>query len=134
MDNELFELCKEVYERKSWGIRILPEEVIMGVQCPKMVQPEFLPMYQNGKLTGDEMFDHSEIEGTIPLYTSDYLLNQLPRWKEGYRFTLSPALDDKWRAAYDTDDGQAWDAYYADTPLKALLKLVIALDDKGVSL
>lgn len=95
MDNELFELCKEVYELTKWET--------------------------------NSMF----IDNT-PRYTSDYLLEKLPP-------TIKNEFDgdDDYLMLYKKSG--TWYADYIgqflrckdDTPLKALLKLVIALDEAG---
>lgn len=93
-DNELFELCKQVYEATGWD-------------------------YQNGAV-----------------YTSDYLLEKLPKKVEGadwsYWLTLSPMDGESWDADYEFEDTEPRHFEYADTPLKALLKLTLALHEAGV--
>jgi hypothetical protein len=98
--SELFELCKEVYERTKWG------------------------QY------GDEGLSYFNEELNVarkdmpPLYTSDYLLEKLPQpltlRKKSYSFEASIR---KGNRVYPYAD--------ADTPLKALLKLTIALSEAG---
>ena len=102
-DQELFELCKEVYEKTGWK----PTD-----------------------------WQHGDEDGQ-PLYTSDCLLGKLPKetrfgtpqliWYVGH-----------WEACYTDAVDSLWNqelkSHAADTPLKALLKLVIALDDAGVKL
>lgn len=89
--------------------------------------------------TGQEVFKwwYSEVKtienNVYPLYTSDYLLEKLPK-------TLKhPATDEDWTLGVAIDiDSSKWCADYertmlpharSDTPLKALLKLTIALDE-----
>ena len=115
MDNELFELCKEVYERTGWS-----------------ATKEWIR--EDGLLVDYNVWDTS-----TPLYTSDYLLEKLPlKIKDTYWFVLAPldAKDREWEANYYrySDDDNALPFINADTPLKAILKLVIALDDAGVKL
>lgn len=121
-DNELFELCKEVYERTG---------------------------YETGEWTNDSggyvspASDLIEAGIHFPLYTSDYLLEKLPRWyfdtdiEETMVLALMPHMleTDKWIARYETPEHRASEfEAIAGTPLKALLKLVIALDNSGVEL
>ena len=121
MDNELFELCKEVYNRTAWyGTALLITE-----SGPTMVGP-------------------MDKDSSVPLYTSDFLLEKLPtsipRLKEGVSRDIIMDTgyvkgEFVWRFRYDNGfemDGTI--EAFADTPLKALLKLVIALDDAGVKL
>lgn len=116
-DKECFELCKEVYRRTGWKdtysrlndgnhtVRNEGNEVLLGTK-------------------------------EAPLYTSDYLLEKLP-----FHIYLQHHGDNTWRAAQlqPTELRTDFNAYQSvnssgDTPLKALLKLVIALDDAGVKL
>ena len=106
-DTELFELCKEVYKRTRWD-----DDSLKGI-----------PAHW----------------GYCPLYTSDYLLEKLPKrigsyglsmWSypkgNGVAYGYHDVLANKWLEKVP----QRGDAI----PLKALLKLVIALDDAGVKL
>lgn len=104
MDTELFELCKEVYERTKW---------VFGNE--------------------DDVFDYPhQTEGkherfVSPLYTSDYLLEKLQPRNPVINFHSK-----LWGATcYDSPNvnGSSW--VEADTPLKALLKLTIALHEAG---
>lgn len=112
MDNELFELCKEVYKRTGWD-----------------KTKDSYKLYRDGM--------------PVPLYTSDYLLEKLPLYiNREPRDELSLLkFDGGWSAGYframNSGNGVQYLAdkvYVADTPLKALLKLTIALKDEGVKL
>lgn len=115
MDTELFELCKQVHEATGWNdplpAHFNEEGMFVLYGRPKRV-----------------------IEGTIyiPLYTSDYLLEKLPRSVQysGGQITLRVEVQwsGGWHAHYGMYD---WHSAIGETPLKALLKLVIALDDAG---
>ena len=118
--NELFELCKEVYEATGWD-------------------SEDLPHYQE-RIGGDgqtmlDVIYHEQ--GVCPLYTSDYLLeklqtplviedhkNQRDREHLGYDLYHVVAYPDKPGLDFLTAD--------SNTPLKALLKLTIELKKKGL--
>jgi hypothetical protein len=95
-DPELFELCKEVEKRTGWG------------------------QY------GDEGLHYFDSRPVVPLYTSDYLLQKLPKRTE--------RIEDTAMLGRATNNN-GWSVVYrdvvclAETPLKALLKLVIALAD-----
>lgn len=112
-DNELFGLCKEVYKR--------------------------FPEWQTGKW----LFDiHTKgKDGEAPEYTSDYLLEKLPKTIDSDDSILYLTVygddivleDEAWVACYELYDSDKHNVK-ADTPLKALLKLTIALDDAGVKL
>lgn len=129
-DNELFELCKEVYKRTGWKdthdvIDFYEGKYTVQKDCSGYVDP-----FKNGVYWS-------------PLYTSDYLLKKLPPaiWDETLDGTKVVCLltinmqgsgeaiavytipyDEQFRGAYSNT---------ADTPLKALLKLTIALDEAG---
>lgn len=99
MDNELFELCKEVYEATGWNDEKAP--LVQFNPHPESVAPD---------------------------YTSDYLLEKLKdnKYPELSRlFQLEG--DDIWLAY--ADEGRFTE--HADTPLKALLKLTLALHEAG---
>ncbi len=124
MDNELFELCKEVYEVTGW------DDDGLGKQ-----------MWVHDGLGDVEFVDSiGEDEGfwDFPLYTSDYLLEKLPRYIGEYHPFCLKEIDGhsegSWCALYSDDihDGILLRvSQFADTPLKALLKLTIALHDAG---
>ena len=99
--SELFDLCKKVYELTGWSDETLEKMAL-------------------------SMAD-SELHTECPLYTSDYLLEKLPRYEIVDNGVMATA------SFYDSDK-DAW--YYGDdrTALKALLKLVIALEKAGVEL
>ena len=97
-DNELFELCKEVYKRTGW-------------EAPDTYKAE------DGRPEND-----------CQAYDSDYLLEKLPFGTELGRDSF--AWIGKWeRGAGSAPKKQVWQR--ASTPLKALLKLTVALDDAG---
>lgn len=99
-ENEVFELCKQVYEATGWN----PTD------------------WQHG------------IENGQPLYTSDYLLDKLPKFIDDRRLTLQPVIGNRWDASYDLineADDSIYDSF-AKTPLKALLKLSIELHEEKI--
>lgn len=118
MDNELLELCKEVYKRTGWGVGTLAKG--QGDVVNRW--------FRESNAAGDEM------TLVTPSYTSDYLLEKLPhsigdgfetRW-----LTLEPMTDHKWSARYGSDASGGPDEW-GDTALKSLLKLTIALHEAG---
>jgi len=131
MDNELFELRKEVYGKTGLGR--------MDTSSPTdyyTVQGKSLPVaWENFDDSGKLTFMLNK-GWALPLYTSDYLLEKLPRNIGSYGLEM-------W--SYPSDDGVAF-GYY-DTlakrwhqtipqrgdrlPLKALLKLTLALHEAG---
>jgi hypothetical protein len=127
-DNELFTLCKQVYEKtgwvntenvfiKEWNDAGKNENGIKIKECTNKVVPTL-------SFAANNM--------TSPFYTSDYLLEKLPPKITGFYqyFSLK-----RLAGAYETPP---WTAtygkgmkFYADTPLKALLKLTLALAEAG---
>ena len=110
MDNELFELCKEVYiqhpEHQDWQ----GEWIII-------TDKKELKVYKDS-----ENEEYGAFNFYSPLYTSDYLLEKLPN-------PSVHKLTDNWRAFGGEQDTVA--TATADTPLKALLKLTKALAEAG---
>lgn len=103
-DTELFELCKEVYIQTQWDdtYRIFVNNQI----------------WNKLDFVADKKIQKSNVY--IPLYTSDYLLEKLPNscmvYKHPRGFGAKMALKLN---------------QFADTPLKALLKLTLALHEAG---
>lgn len=109
MDNELFELCEQVCEKTRW----------------------------------DEGELYCLQDGNIPLYNSDYLLEKLPSalWievsgegKQVALLTINMQGNGEAVAVYALPYDTGFRGAYskrADTPLKALLKLVLALKEAG---
>jgi len=114
--SELYELCKEVYKRTRW------EDTLQFYDS-------FKDIYSEGEYE-DYGMSHSFIKGSydiedgqVPLYTSDYLLEKLPEWTELKRKTTI-----SYTAKRDALESYSFES---DTPLKALLKLTIALSKAG---
>ena len=120
--SELFELCKEVYERTGWE----------GVETYAIQNDD--ATWIVGDENGDLFILTKEVEAQgyydyyAPLYTSDYLLEkllpvcysiQIYRRKTGL-------IDLMW-----SPQKPMYDDVVSDTPLKALLKLTIALSEAG---
>ena len=124
---ELFELCKQAYEATGWK-------------------------YTIGKFHDDGSYDgyvgHRGIAYTpnpqnaewlpknIPLYTSDYLLEKLQKVviaNERYIGIFVTEYDYVAQETLCDDEGAEREIrnYHGDTPLKALLKLTIALLEAG---
>jgi hypothetical protein len=132
MDTDLFELCKEVYRRTEWQHGYLGWWVHDRYHHDIQVDRTWI---------SDRLTDADEL--ICPLYTSDYLLEKLPpviftRTSDGSNLTAILTLwvngDKTVHVAYmiPFDEQNRGDyAKTADTPIKALLKLAIALDDAG---
>lgn len=121
LDRELYDLCKEVYRRTKWKA---------GDWWYERIDPKSLvPLHHLGRQ--DIGFHVDEFDILCPLYTSDYLLEKLPR-------VYKDSGGAKWIIKLESPYDDFWNAYYcagtelqggSSTPLKALLKLVLALDD-----
>ena len=114
---EPFELCKEVYERTKW------ETTDWYDLDPDGKPVEYL-------CTTEDKIDENDY---VPFYTSDYLLEKLPN-----HIYLQHYANDTWHASQlqPTELRTADNAYQSinassDTPLKALLKLCLALKEAG---
>ena len=107
--NELFELCRQVYEATGWE------------NDPYIKHLNKAPKYEHRY-------------GNASIYTSDYLLEKLPATlddEEGDAYTLTVRkVSDSWLANYTFDNVAMWHRY-GNTPLKSLLKLTIALSEAG---
>jgi hypothetical protein len=105
-DKELFELCKRVYELRGW---------------------------ETGEWFGLPTGKHGK--GEAAFYTSDYLLEKLPKSRGDFPddtwLCLEPIAQNKWAASYRKGVAHPTIDKWADTPIKALLKLVIALHGAG---
>lgn len=140
MDNELFELCKEVHARTGWK-----SGQTNRFESYTDVSGHLQVKFVNGR---DYM---PPSEHVMPLYTSDYLLEKLPG--AVYESADDPSTPNR-RIQYalrmETPQvnymSHMWAYFYYDgsekpeglrywsegnTPLKAILKLVLALDKAG---
>ena len=114
-DKELLELCKKVYEKTGWTVGD---------------ESWYWHTTTDAKL--DSMF-------IAPKYYTDYLLEKLQSWfydmgaSDFGQFNVT-MLADVYIAKVRGHDGEFSEQAAADTPLKALLKLTIALDKAGVKL
>jgi len=110
MDNELFELCKEVHEHLAW----------------------------DGHLAdwGDSKLD--SYGQLVPKYNSDYLLEKLPSGVCVQKDSAMMGEKQFYVAAmvYFKGTPKEYRLNCGDktSPLKALLKLVLALNDAGIKL
>ncbi len=125
-DNDLFELCKEVYEKTEWDGTDKYWHILISHDMKTWREPR-LQDYKPDNLFGMRI---------VPLYTSDYLLEKLPshitsEWDNSFELWNS---GDEWVAGYEYADTEAIDnshTQFADTPLKSLLKLTLALHEAG---
>lgn len=119
MDEELFELSKEVHKRfPKWGIEI-------GRWWHK-----------GSEVNGGNYITHysrAEYEKNLvicPEFTSDFVLGKIRKSEMQINFDFG---NDSVLCEIFTDQS-IYDRAVSDTPLKALLKLIVALDDAGVIL
>lgn len=122
--SELFELCKEVYERTGW------EDVRDFYHENDTFDEETQTFKRNGIFS---IVERKRADYNIPLYTSDYLLEKLKPFLNAERKSLSFRFADNvfWLDADDIYNGPRLSVIQADTTLKALLKLTIALSEAG---
>ena len=111
-NRELFELCKQVYEATGWE------------NDPYIKHLNKAPKYEHRY-------------GNASIYTSDYLLEKLPSplifHNNDCAIEVRRTKKDKymWSANIRHSYGQFF-KQLSDTPLKALLKLCLALHKEGV--
>lgn len=120
MDKELYKLCKEVYEKTKWGYE------------SERTTPD-LDSWRYSPITEQWNVVSQAVGSECPLYTSDYLLEKLPPKKQEMHLgIIRDEWEDKdspWLAGYfDIFEGES-EVETADIPLKALLKLTLALHD-----
>lgn len=131
MDEELFGLCKEVNTRLGWGVpktdKIMDYYFKDGINGWEIVE---FPVFSSAGILNVM----NKRGAAYPIYTSDYLLEKLPRnINEATNELLVSRWASRWRACYMPINLGHFPEQRteADTPLKALLMLVIALDDAG---
>jgi len=128
MDNELFELCKEVYEAtgQMWD----------GTEKCYAYIDEFNSGEKHWRIIPLHEDNVDDVDDWHPLYTSDYLLEKLPKIiNVGYWLVIeveSITKDStKYNVRYKNGINNHLYGGVADTPLKALLKLTLALKEAG---
>ncbi len=136
--NELYELCKKVYELTEWDVSIdwsNNDSLDFSHFCYEWDD--------NGYKTGEKWVQTNysihmageEEKKICPAYTSDYLLEKLPR----YIYLQQSADGKSWGASQlqPTELRTAENAYQsintsAVTPLRALLLLTLKLHEEGL--
>lgn len=135
LDTELFDLCREVSQRTDWDTDELdyllrlhkPNGMVTKVSAAGFVADTLRYAHK------PETRRFNEENEVVALYTIDYLLGKLPRRVRSSPIELFVNNVGTWSAAYESNelDEDFMPGYcgFADTPLEALLKLVIALED-----
>ena len=113
--NELFELCKQVYEATGW------DDTRDYYHEKDSFNFDTRSFERNGERT---VVERRRAPYDIPLYTSDYLLEKLPEWTELKRKTTTSYIAKR--------DALVSYSFESDTPLKALLKLTIKLHEEKI--
>ena len=122
-DTELFELCRKVFAETSFDSKT-----------------EYWLHDGSGTVRARDMNSEQYMTATVPLYTSDYLMeklpNQLHKDSRIHYLTLSAKYGDEFKANYITPTGVLY--FFMEpgenTSLKALLRLTLALKENGVEL
>ena len=146
MDEELHQLCKEVYKLTGWN-----HTEFMWV-APPLNDTDYKIMHKSELHELNDYIKHPEtidkMCNSTFCYDTDYLLEKLPRYlrlqrddmdypqKFAFKLRASTKDTNNWRAGYyNTPKKQVFQNLsidcHADTPLKALLKLTIALSEAG---
>lgn len=133
-DQELFELCKQVYEKTGW-------DDTKEAYYRKGHYNSDGKDYEPGEpfIVGNTgKYVDFPYEFMSPLYTSDYLLEKLPVYNSDAEGMLSlttrqGAERNGWMAYYQDIDGYSvGEEGIGKSPLKALLKLTLALHEAGL--
>jgi|SRR6185503_10640493 len=131
-DKELYELCRKAYELTGWG-----DEYFTMNWWRKRANRLIPDILTPGKIP-NQMARMKDTNEYCPLYTSDYLLEKLPRRDDRYYLVIEQTKGGLWVAYYLTNDYTperpmelANVRVQASTPLKALLELTIALHEAG---
>lgn len=126
---ELFELCKRVYEATGWD----ESENVWYANGGDV-------SHESPLLSRRMVFDKPL---SVPLYTSDYLLEKLPfrtkytrgdgRIAKGWCYLVLTYADNGQSVATYANRNKEWiEPFYSDTSLKALLKLTLELHEDGL--
>ena len=142
--DETFKLCKAVYELfPEWddasnyyvGDMNYATKKITYEICPSSddaVADKYRFDFKNKTLCYESGYEYETIEylvgNYVPLYASDYLLEKLKN--ERAVSVYWDGEEEEWNADSEHQIGESF-GITADTPLKALLKLVLALKKAG---
>ena len=132
MDEELFELCKEVYKRTGWLKYNTEHDADFYYATNDL---EFKD--ENYEVVSREHYHFPQgfiAQDFIPVYTSDYLLEKLHRTDaDGYHIGILVGKGKNGdKAVSASAQATGWLIQEAgDTLLVALLKLTIALSEAG---
>lgn len=119
-DTELLDLCKQVYEATGWDDDSLRHWLGGNIHQKRLFESD---IYLNN--TTEDTY--------VPLYNSDYLLEKLPAQLEQGELFVGKWGKSYWRAGYfNYKPGWSDLRDFSDTPLKALLKLTLALHKEGL--
>ena len=135
MDKELFDLCKQVYEKTGWN------NTEFFWVAPPLNNTDYEVMHKsklhqlNDYIANPDMID--KMYNSTFCYDSDYILEKLPGLIGAYQSKwvqcLRLAKNEKhgYLAGYIGTDLVWTHSNQSDTPLKALLKLTLALSEAG---
>lgn len=140
-ENEVFKLCKQVYEATGWfEVSDFYVKSFTKKDDFKNALWEIESYSSYAEHMTKEEFSQSN---TVPLYTSDYLLEKLPfltkytrgdgRIAKGWCYLVLTYANDGQSVATYANRNKEWiEPFYSDTPLKALLKLTLKLHEEEV--
>lgn len=137
---ELFELCKQVYEATGWDDtdKVFSKVINRRAGSVTSVGRGYKATRKTDGYVVRVVRRDNRQKYTIPLYTSDYLLEKLPFFHEywnggneaGYLTVKHWAVRSEagyWEENGDRKPDNKFTSGYADTPLEALLKLTLKL-------
>jgi hypothetical protein len=124
-DPELVDLCKEVFERLPMWDSTEKCYAYIDDYSPGAYYWQVIPLHEDNVDGVDEWH---------PLYTSDYLLEKLPSdcgVQKLYTQQFDKHFYNAFQVQFKNSQHESRLETGADAPLKALLKLVIALHEAG---
>ena len=117
--NELFELCKQVYEAAGW------DDTRDYYHEKDSFNFDTRSFERNGEWT---VVERRRAPYDIPLYTSDYLLEKLPVGTNISKTKTNTTEPSIYYSATCRNNG----IHQGSTPIQALLKLTLKLHEEGL--
>jgi len=126
MNSKFFQLCNQVSDVTGWDDESLNDSFKRLVRHDAEHWGDWFQAGYNNHI-------NNGFEKTVPIYTSDYLLDKLKGvfgWSD-FRLTSDPLKEGVvWECLYHTYDGMDYKSESSE-PVIALLELIIILDEAG---
>ena len=126
-DEKLFELCKQVYEATGWGDtdKVFSKVINRRAGSVTSVGRGYKATRKTDGYVVRVVRRDNRQKYTIPLYTSDYLLEKLPNG-------TTILKDVQGFKAWNVYNRKRIATYTCDSPVEALLKLTIKLHEEAL--